>query len=46
MSSPGAERLTILGRLAGVRHAFRILPRGTLIYFKRLGFFACFRVFS
>jgi hypothetical protein len=42
MSSIGAERLTIFGRLVGVRHAFRIRPRGTLIYSTRLGFFACF----
>jgi len=42
MSSNGAERLTTFGRLTGVRHAFRVRPRGTLIYSKRLGFFACY----
>lgn|GEM_PF-5830870 len=38
MSSTGAEATTIFGRLPGVRHAFRIHPRGTLISSERLGF--------
>jgi len=42
MSSTEAEKITILGRLSGVRHAFRI-PRGTLISSERLGTFACLR---
>jgi len=38
MSSTGAEVITVFGRLPGVRRAFRIHPRGTLISSERLGF--------